>query len=108
MMLECQADGPRRNQQHQARTDKTVALARQQARQVAQHGSGQCQGEGNQPHPTQRREAGEWAVQLAVAGVQPWETGQEPATKRFLANPQRSKRQRIGQRRFITTQPACP
>ncbi|MCY1175864.1 hypothetical protein D9M73_161200 [compost metagenome] len=45
---------------------------------------------------------------MAVAGIQPRETGQEPAAEGFLSDPQRSEGQGVGQRRLIAAQPARP
>jgi len=87
MVLERQANAPRTEQQHYASHDKGFTSGLDQAWQVAQKGYGQGQSERDQPHATQWCEPGQWAVELAVAGVQPRETGEEPAAEGFLGDP---------------------
>ncbi|MNE13457.1 hypothetical protein D3C80_1062910 [compost metagenome] len=76
--------------------------------QVAQQRRGQGQAEGNQPDAAQRCQPGERAVELAVAGIEPGETGEEPAAKGFLAQPQGGEGQGVGQRRLLAANPARP
>ncbi|MCY1433221.1 hypothetical protein D9M71_492430 [compost metagenome] len=82
MPLECQAQPPGGQQQQAGHGQERGAGA--QAVQVAQQGGGEGEGEGNQPYPAQRRKAGQRAVQLAIAGVEPGEAGQEPAAEGLL------------------------
>ncbi|MNS71876.1 hypothetical protein D3C72_1052670 [compost metagenome] len=106
MALERQAQHPRGQQQQAAHRQERGAGA--QAVQVAQQGSGQGQCEGNQPHAAQRCQAGQRAVQLAVAGVEPGETGQEPAAEGLLQQPKGGEAQGVGQWCLGAPQPACP
>ncbi len=106
MILQGQANNPRRHQQCYTNGQERTALAK--AMEVAQQGRGQRQSERDQPHTAQRRQAREGAVELAVTCVEPRETGEEPASESFLQQPQGGKAQGVGQWRLVTPQPACP
>ncbi len=104
--LERRTDCPGGDQQDDTRRQECRTAA--QASQVHQQGCGQRQGKGHEPDTADRRQARQRAVQLAVAGVEPWEAGEEPATKGFLDQPQRGEGQGIGQGRLTAAQPARP
>ena len=87
MMLERHANTPGADQQHGTGKHKGFIFGLDQAWQVAQQGRGQCQGERNQPHASQRCEPGQRAIKLAVTRVEPWEAGEEPAAEGFLDHP---------------------
>ncbi|MNZ75043.1 hypothetical protein D3C78_935130 [compost metagenome] len=106
VVFEGYADNPGGQQQQSSHGKERWACT--QAVQVAQQRRAQCQGERDQPHAAQRRQASQRPVQLAVAGIKPGEAGQEPATESLLQQPQGSKAQRIGQGGFIAAQPARP
>ncbi|MNP15532.1 hypothetical protein D3C76_1078960 [compost metagenome] len=106
VVLQGQAHGPGRQQQDDGHGQE--GFARPQTRQVAQQGGTQGQAEGDQPHATDRSQAGQRTVELAVAGIKPGETGEEPAAKGFLADPQGGEAQGVGQGRLVAAQPARP
>ena len=101
-----QAGQPGADQQDQGRRQKDRTRA--QTRQVDQQGGAQGQDEGDQPHAAHRRQAAEGAVELAVAGVQPGETGEEPTAEGLQHQPQGGEGQGVGQGRFAAAQPARP
>ncbi|MCY1434046.1 hypothetical protein D9M71_500910 [compost metagenome] len=102
MVLERDAGQPRADQQQNTGSDEAFAPRANQAHAVVDQRSCQGQREGNQPHPADRREPGQRAIELAVPGIQPREACQEPAAEGFLADPQRCEGQGVGQRRFIS------
>ncbi|MNG26050.1 hypothetical protein D3C84_1109810 [compost metagenome] len=102
MVLQGHAGDPWGDQQQRADHDEAFTSGTYQAHTVVDQRGGQGQGEGNQPHPTDGGEPGQRAVELAVAGIKPWETGQEPTAECLLANPQRRKCQGVRQRGFVS------
>ncbi len=104
--VECQACRPGRGQQHQGAAEREFAGI--QPWQLDQQRRAQRDGEGQQPDAAHRRQARQWAFQLAVARIQPGKTGQHPAAQRIQCQPERGECQRVGQGRLLAPQPAAP
>ncbi|MCY1174765.1 hypothetical protein D9M73_149770 [compost metagenome] len=104
--LQRDAGDPRRQQQEQ-RGHQAYWRA-QQFTGIANQRGAEGDGEGDQPDATHRRQPGQRAVQLAVAGVEPGEAGEEPAAEQFQPHPQGGEGQCIADRRAVAPQVAHP
>ncbi|MNN11002.1 hypothetical protein D3C81_1239420 [compost metagenome] len=106
MALVGDAGDPRGEQQEQP-GDQAGRVA-DQLRQVDQQRRAEGDAEGNQPHAAQRRQSGQRAVQLAVAGKEPREAGEEPAAEQLQAQPQRGEGEGVADRRVVAAQGPGP
>ena len=104
--LEIEAGRPRAEQQDQPQ--KQAGTVREEARQVHQQGRAEGDDEGGQPYAAHRYQPGQRSLQLAIAGVEPGETGKEPTAEQLQCQPQGGERQGVAQRRVVAAQAARP
>ncbi|MNZ53487.1 hypothetical protein D3C78_713650 [compost metagenome] len=79
-----------------------------QFRQVDQQCRAEGDAEGNQPHAADRRQPGQRAVQLTVAGIEPGKAGEEPTAEQLQAQPQRGEGEGVADRRVVAAQGPGP